>query len=334
MSAPPADIVEALVRLGLLASEDGVEGAPLTGGVSSDIWRIEAGEGPICAKRALAKLKVAADWRAPVERNVYEARWLARAGAAAPEAVPAVLGQDAAAGVLALEWLDPADHPTWKAEMLAGRVSPAFAGQVGDALGRIHSANAIARRPDIAEDFPTDDIFYAIRLEPYLAATASAWPAHGDWLQALIRRTAATKQALVHGDVSPKNILVGPSGPLFIDAECAWAGDPAFDLAFCLNHLLLKRIPRPDAAGALAESFQALAAAYLARVDWEPADGVEARAATLLPALFLARVDGKSPAEYVTEDADKDMIRRTATALFADRPEKLAAVAAAWRDAR
>jgi len=328
----PEEIRAALVRLGLVAADAPTTGAPLTGGVSSDIWRIETPTGPICAKRALPKLKVEADWRAPVERNVYEARWLARADAAAPGATPRVLGQDAAAGVLALEWLDPARHPTWKAKLLAGRVDPGFATAVGDALGRIHAANAISRRPDIAEDFPTDEIFHAIRLEPYLAATARAWPAHAARLQALLERTARTRRALVHGDVSPKNILVGPAGPIFIDAECAWAGDPAFDLAFCLNHMLLKRIPLgASAADALAQCFEGMATAYLARVDWEPGAEIEARVATLLPALFLARVDGKSPAEYLTREEDKNRIRRAATDLLTRRPERLVDVLARWR---
>lgn len=333
MTAPPREIAEAMVGLGLLPAAEPHEGRPLTGGVSSDIWRIETPAGPLCAKRALAKLKVEADWRAPVVRNVYESRWLQRAAEAAPGAAPRVLGQDEAAGVLVLEWLDPTDHPTWKEEMLAGRVDPAFAERVGGLLGRIHAANALMRRPEIADEFPTDDIFYAIRLEPYLAATARAWPDHAATLEALIQRTASTKRTLVHGDVSPKNILAGPAGPVFIDAECAWAGDPAFDLAFCLNHLLLKRVARPDATTALAESFRRLVAAYLAHVDWEPPTALEARAATLLPALFLARVDGKSPAEYVTDPADKDRIRRTATALLADPPDRLGVVLDRWLSA-
>jgi len=327
MTRPPEDLLAALRRIGLAPTG---EGAPLTGGVSSDIWRIETPSGPICAKRALAKLKVAADWRAPIERSLYESRWLARAGAVEASLAPKMLGQDQETGVLALEWLDPADHPTWKAEMLEGRVDPAFAASTGDALGRIHAATALSRAPEVVTEFPTDEIFYAIRLEPYLAATARGWPALTGRFEALIQRTQAARHALVHGDVSPKNILAGPDGPIFIDAECAWAGDPAFDVAFCLNHLLLKRVARPDRTTALAASFEAFAEAYLARVDWEPAGELEARAASLLPALFLARVDGKSPAEYVTVEADKDRIRQTARPLIEQPPERLLDVAAAW----
>ncbi len=131
-------------------------------------------------------------------------------------------------------------------------------------------------------------------------------------LAALAAATAATRATLVHGDVSPKNILAGPAGPVFIDAECAWFGDPAFDLAFCLNHLLLKCLWVPAAAARFLAAFDRLAETYLAGVDWEARAMLEARTARLLPGLFLARIDGKSPVEYVTEAADKARVRRVA----------------------
>ena len=143
-------------------------------------------------------------------------------------------------------------------------------------------------------------------------------------------RTAATHLALAHGDVSPKNILIGPRGPVFLDAETAWYGDPAFDLAFCLNHLLLKALVAPAARDDLRASFAALSRAYLAEVTWEPAEALEARAASLLPGLFLARVDGKSPVEYLTLESQKDRVRRTAIPLLLSPPARLAAVQAAW----
>ncbi|MBM3524771.1 MAG: aminoglycoside phosphotransferase family protein, partial [Alphaproteobacteria bacterium] len=149
-------------------------------------------------------------------------------------------------------------------------------------------------------------------------------------LHAIVERTAMTKRALVHGDVSPKNILVGPRGPIFLDAECAWYGDPAFDPAFCLNHMLLKGVWRPARALDYLQLFDTLAASYLDGVRWEPRAKIEARIAALLPGLFLARVDGKSPVEYITTDADRDKVRRVARALIADPPATLAAIRAAW----
>ena len=144
--------------------------------------------------------------------------------------------------------------------------------------------------------------------------------------------TAATKVTLVHGDVSPKNILLGPEGPVFIDAECAWFGDPAFDIAFCLNHLLLKCLWVPAAAARLLAAFDTLADSYLAGVGWEPPEHLENRAAALLPGLFLARVDGKSPVEYVIDERSKDRVRRVARALLRRPPSRLGDIRRAWAE--
>ncbi|CAH0298822.1 phosphotransferase family protein [Roseomonas sp. CECT 9278] len=327
----PAPMTEGLRAMGLLAPDGVAEGEPLSGGVSSDIWRVVLPDGrEICTKRALAKLKVAADWRAPVIRNRYEARWLARAAEAAPCSVPALLGQNEATGTLAMQWLPPADHPVWKARLHDGHADAGFAAEVGRRIARIH-AHA-ARRPALSADFPTDQLFHAIRLEPYLVATARVHRDLAPALTALVARTAATRLTLVHGDVSPKNILVGPRGPVFIDAECAWWGDPAFDLAFCLNHLLLKCLWTPACASDFLRCFEALATAYLAGVEWEAPAVLETRAASLLPGLFLARVDGKSPVEYLTDEADRNRVRRVARALLLAPPDRLRSVRTAWGD--
>lgn len=325
----PADILAALDRMRLLQGP-APSGEPLCGGVSSDIWRIDLPAGPICIKRALPKLRVKADWRAPVERNQYEARWMRVANKAVPGAAPALLGQDGSTGALAMEYLPADGYPLWKTRLRDGLVDPAFAAAVAGALGRIHAATAA--RPSLAADFPTDRIFHDIRLEPYLTRTGRAHPDLAARMQALIETTLANKRALVHGDVSPKNILCGPDGPVFLDAECAWWGDPAFDLAFCLNHLLLKCLWVPDRRTELLDCFQAMTAAYLRRVAWEPPAALEARAAHLLPALFLARVDGKSPVEYITTDTDRDQVRKTARRLLADQPNRLADIARAWHE--
>lgn len=328
MGEDASDIVAALVRLGVARPGEPAETEALTGGVSSDIWRVALPGRTVCVKRALAKLKVAQDWRAPVERNAYEVDWMRVAGEAVPEAVPPIVAVDGAAKLFVMAYLDPAAHPLWKAQLRDGVVEPATAEAVGARLARIHAATA--DRADIAARFPTDAIFHAIRLEPYLEATARRHPDLAPQLHAVVARTAATRRVLVHGDVSPKNILVGPHGPVFLDAECAWFGDPAFDLAFCLNHMLLKAVWRPVHARAYLDLFDRLAARYLAGVDWEPRAAIEARVAALLPGLFLARVDGKSPVEYITTDADRDKVRRVARPLIARPSAALAAIRAAW----
>ena len=294
-----ASLPEAAVRLLRGAGLDTGPVEALSGGVSSEIWKV----GQVCVKRALPRLRVAQRWEAPVERNRYERLWLEAAGEAAPGAAPRILASDDRAGLFAMQYLA---LPVWKERLRQGDAQPAFAARVGSTLAAIHCATA--GRPEVAERFATDAIFHSIRLEPYLVATAS------------------TKVCLVHGDVSPKNILVGSRGPVFLDAECAWYGDPAFDLAFCLNHLLLKCLWTPAARGAFLECFDAMYTSYLAKASFE---GVEQRTASLLPALLLARVDGKSPVEYLSEP-QRQQVRQFARPLVG-RASSLAEIRSLWQ---
>ena len=306
----PDEVLQLLRGAGLVAANEKPCFTPLSGGVSSEIWRIDLAAGPICVKRALPRLRVAQHWEAPIERNRYERMWLDAAGAAVPGAAPRILASDDAAGLFAMQCLD---LPVWKDLLRQGKADARFAAQVGTTLAAIHTATA--GRPGVAARFATDDIFYAIRLEPYLVATGKAHPDLAKRCDLLVRRTAKTRLCLVHGDVSPKNILVGPAGPVFLDAECAWFGDPAFDVAFCLTHLSLKMLVRPDRAEDLRAAAGALHAAHAAHVDWEPVEAFDHRVATLLPALLMARVDGASPVEYLTE-AHRTTVREAATGLL------------------
>jgi aminoglycoside phosphotransferase (APT) family kinase protein len=327
---PDPAILRFLAASGLVAAGETPCFERLTGGVSSDIWRVDAPGRTFCVKRALPKLRVAADWRAPVERNANEAAWFRVVGAFLPESVPEILAEDSAAGVFAMQHLPHSSYRNWKELLRSGAVDPHTAGEVGRRLAAIHDTTA--RSPDLSRRFAADAIFHAIRLEPYLLATAQVHGALAGPLESLAHVTATTKRALVHGDVSPKNILVGPHGPVFLDAECAWWGDPAFDLAFCLNHLLLKALWVPRTAAQFLAAYAALVRRYLAGVAWEPSAAVEQRTARLLPGLFLARVDGKSPVEYVTAERDKDRVRRVATDLLLHPRERLSEVAVAWAD--
>ncbi len=324
------ELLAALVRLNLCGPEAKPVFKPLTGGVSSDIWRVDLDDRVICVKRALKKLRVEADWYAPVERNAYEAAWMREAGAIVPDAVPELLGQDEESGLLAMAYLPPDRFPLWKNQLRRGSVDPGTAAAVGACLAAIHRMTA--GDPALKTRFPNDRIFYDIRLEPYLVATANLHPDRVTALLGLVDQTEANRKALVHGDVSPKNILIGQAGPVFLDAECACLGDPAFDLAFCLNHLLLKCLWVPSSKVAFLQCFDALRAGYLQDVDWEDPDSFEGRAAALLPGLLLGRVDGKSPVEYLQEKRDKDKVREVARALLKDQPRRLDEIRAAWQD--
>ena len=330
-ATPDPRLRDFLRNQGLVKPGEEATWTPLPGGISSDIWRIDLPGRSICIKCALPALRVAQPWQVPIERNAYEWAWLNFAAAHCPDAVPAPIASDPLQGIFAMSFLDPQRYPTWKRLLLDGVARPQTAAQVGAIIARLHAASA--GNVDVARRFRTDAIFHAIRLEPYLLATAVHHPDLEPALRGLAERTAQTRLALVHGDVSPKNILLGSKGPVFIDAECAWYGDPAFDAAFCLNHFLLKCLARLQSSEGFLGCYAAFSDAYLDGVTWEPRTEIESRVASLLPGLFLARVDGKSPVEYITDERDKRLVRETARALLVRAPERLAEVSARWSGA-
>lgn len=304
---PDAALSKFLFSSGLADTMEEPIWEPLAGGVSSDIWKVSLLNRTLCIKRALPKLKVAADWYAPVSRNSQEWAWLQFSHRHCPDNVPAPLAHDEKAGILAMEYLEPDAHPVWKQQLMKGTVLPDTAARVGSLLVELHRRSA--KSQDVARTFDFMSTFYALRLEPYLVATSVCHPSIAHTIMKLVYEQSEARIALVHGDVSPKNILIGPDGPVLLDAECACFGDPSFDLAFCLNHLLLKCLVSTSDRGELDRSARRLAEAYLRGVDWEEPTACERRAARLLPALILARIDGKSPVEYITRQEDKRFVR-------------------------
>jgi len=318
-----------LRRAGLLSPAESAIFSRLDGGVSSDIWRVETPQGLFCIKSALAKLKVDQDWYAPVERNAYEVAWMRKANEIVPGIAPEILADNAKDGMFAMTYIPPETHSNWKTCLSKGQINPDFARKVGDTISSIHTNTMNDTKTEL--QFCSDSIFHAIRLEPYLEATAKIHPQLSGILIGLSQITAQTKTALIHGDISPKNILVGPDGPKILDAECACYGDPAFDLAFCLNHFLLKCLWKPDFCEGYLMCFDSMVSGYNDKVG-NGTESIEVRAARLLPALMLGRIDGRSPVEYLTTEDSRNHIRRISTDLLKNPPTKLADIRRQWHN--
>ena len=311
MTNPEPGIRSLLLEANLIFPHEKPKLQPLEGGVSSDIWLVKTERGSFCVKRAREQLKVEIPWFAPVERNRYEVAWMQTANGIVQGITPQILSHDSRLGLFAMSYFEPDKYLNWRAMLMAGQDGKDIARLLGSALAKIH--NTTAGRQDIKERFATDHIFNEIRLSPYLLTSAKKHPELMDPLKKLLKTTANTKTALVHGDISPKNILVGPeNSPVILDAECAWYGDPAFDLAFCLKHFLLKTLWRPDAAPLYFSCFLTLTSTYLQNIKCEPEDRIHTRIANLLPGLLLGRIDGKSPIDYITAEHQKERVRRVA----------------------
>ena len=325
-----ATLLEALRKAKLIRVSETPPIVALAGGVSGDVFRVDLAKGPICVKQPVERLRVAADWHAPLERAHSEVMWLRFAASIDPDCVPEVLFEDRDAHVFAMHYLPPDRYPGWKAMLMNGEADSAFAGNVGHTLAAIHAASA--GRDDLATAFANQDLFFALRVEPYLLHTAKVHDDFAPLIQTLADGLRASRIALMHGDVSPKNILCGPAGPVFLDAETACYGDPVFDLAFCLNHLLLKGVYRRESAAEYGRSFDALCAAYLKGVSWEDPAALDRRTAQLLAVLLLARIDGKSPVEYLTSDRDKAFVHEAARGFMARTDLTLGALAQSWQE--
>jgi 5-methylthioribose kinase len=285
----------------------------LAGGVSNLVLRVEVeGERPFVIKQSRERLRVAMDWRAGVERIWKERTALEVLGALLPEEnVPRVLFVDRERYLFAMTCA-PEGCVTWKQRLMEGETDETVAREVGRLLGLIHEG--AREHAALAGELSDRTLFDQLRVDPYYRTTRQAHPDLASVFDELIAAMEAVgegERTLVLGDYSPKNILVAPgAAPLLLDFECAHAGDPAFDLGFCLNHLVLKAFHRAIDRAASETDW----ARYLELVDrfWEGYEeasksgrGSERgrRAAGHLAGCALARVDGKSPVEYLGERA-------------------------------
>jgi 5-methylthioribose kinase len=291
----------------------------LGGGVSNVVLRVRGDDRCLVVKQPLENLAVEDDWPADLVRVHNEAA-AARAygrllstGPGLAVRVPAVEFEDEDDHVIALE-CGPSGSETWKAALLDGTVEATIAARLGGFLARSHAW--AHDDPGLRETFAHDEPFDQLRVDPYHRTVAERHPDVADAIAEEIERLTRTKRTLVHGDFSPKNVLVAPAGPdepvWLLDFEVAHWGDPAFDAAFMLNHLFIKAVyvggvgrgPR----SAFREAATSFWEAYRAGVEWD----LEADVVRELGILMLARVDGKSPVEYVTDPETKETLRTVA----------------------
>lgn len=278
---------------------------PLPGGISSDVFLIEDGEKRLVVKQALPFLKVEDHWPADASRNRVEYEFLRYLGRVLPQSAPKVfaVGKD----YFVMEYLGP-EYENWKALLLRGDVQQQHATQAGEILGTLHRESS--GRPDLKSLFDTTSNFHQLRTDPYLLTTGRRRPDLQHIFEKEALRLERTRECLVHGDFSPKNILVGNGRMVLLDCEVAWYGDPAFDVAFLINHLLLKSLFHVPKNLSFQQIVEVLIAQYhnSRGLDSNRKEDLDSRIARLLLALLLARMDGKSPVEYLS-DGKREFVR-------------------------
>jgi len=295
----------------------------LGGGVSNTVLLVETGDARLVIKQALARLHVPEEWLSDPRRALRECAAIEALAPHLPEdAVPRIVFVDEENFLYAME-AAPAEALPWKSLLLEGSVSADVAARV--ALMLAATIRATWRDSWWREAFGDTTIFDELRLEPYYRFTASRHPDFAPRFQALVEDCHLRACSIVHGDWSPKNFLVAGGRVTAIDYEVTHFGNPAFDSAFLLNHLLLKCHFLPqwknDYARAALCFWETLTSALPDGAEW-----MEQATLAHLGGLHLARIDGKSPAEYVRDPVLKDHIRRFARRLLADPPASIARV--------
>lgn len=307
---PPALLAYLRMR-GAIGSTEAASVCNLEGGVSNRVVLVQPEQSaPFVLKQALEKLRVEADWFCPPERIHSEAMGLRYfAGVAPPGTIPALLFEDGEHHVLAMEAVSK-PHENWKQMLLSGRIDPQHVEQFGRLLGSIHRESA-RRSVEFEKLFESRIFFEALRLEPYYRYTAANVPESAAFLSELITDTLACRSTLVHGDYSPKNILIYTGRLVLLDYEVAHFGDPGFDLGFSMAHFLGKANHMREHRVLFAQAalqYWRVYSDHVGNRGWE--SGLEARAVRHTLACCLARVAGRSPLEYLT--AEERAKQRTA----------------------
>lgn len=320
----PAALIAYLRATGRIASDETSAVRVLPGGVSNRTVLVERPSGKAWVlKQALAKLRVQVDWFSSPERGRREAlglRWLAEL--APPGTIPPLVFEDPAHHLLAMGAV-PQPHTNWKMLLLAGQLEPDHVAQFGHLLGTIHRASA-ERWSEVAPVFADRSFFESLRVEPYYRYTATQVPTAAPFISALIADTLARRETIVHGDFSPKNVLVHADRLVLLDFEVIHAGDPGFDLGFSLTHLLSKAHHLPAHRAAFASAANLYWQTYretAGNAAW--AADLESRAVRHTLGCLLARVAGRSPLEYL-DATERARQQAAVVTLMADPPGTVA----------
>jgi len=297
----------------LRVAPESVRLTPLSGGVSNLVYLAEADGLRIVLKQSLEKLRVQADWYCTRERVFRESMALRRlSGLLPPGAVPTVLFEDRENFLFAMSAAE-AHSVTWKSLLLKGKADPEIARRIGQVLAEWIQRSLSQTAWE--SEFGDQTVFHELRLDPYYRAVAALHPDLKRQLETLIVECGERRLSLVHGDFSPKNLLVTGSQATVIDWEVVHFGDPSFDPAFLTSHLFLKAFHRPGDATlyrtALLAFWGELHTRILSELPW-----LEEAAMRHLGGLLLARVDGKSPVEYITDEHIKTEVRAAGRSLI------------------
>lgn len=292
----------------LISATEACNTAFLGGGVSNIVLRVTTPFVDWVIKQSLPKLHVADEWLARQDRIFRESACMRLLGELIKSChIPEVIFEDKENYIIIIS-AAPQSVRNYKTVLLSGEVNVQTAGLAGRALAEIHSKTVASKR--VASLFGDGTSFGQLRIDPYYRQIAKVHPDISDAVDDAINRMSRRKSALVHGDFSPKNILLDGDEIVVLDFEVVHYGDPAFDAAFFLNHLFLKSIFKASCKSDFLQAASRFWQNYLAGTSVLKDADLEENTVRQLGCLMLARIDGKSPAEYIVNENQKTQIRK------------------------
>jgi 5-methylthioribose kinase len=303
-------VIPYLRQRGLLTGDATVE--TLTGGVSCVVLAVSSSTVDLVVKQALPELKTKAKWVADQRRAIVEANAMQVYHTITPDSVPELIDCDPDEFTLTMSHL-PRSCTNWKTDMLEGRIHPEMGSELGLILAKWHNAAALS--VEIKAEFMEDSLFEQLRVAPFYRAVAAVNPQLTSVIDALIAEITEVKTTLVHGDFSPKNIMATTDNrPIVLDFEVAHTGNPVFDLAFLLAHLLCKiiRTQNNSEKALLLETASQFHNTYKANTQLPVAESLPRHIALIA----LARIEGVSPVNYLDQSAQQRLIAITKAALL------------------
>ena len=306
-------VVAYLIDKGIISAADKAEVEVLTGGVSNVVLAITTADKKLVLKQALAELKVAEKWEADQRRAIVEANAIALFHKLSPDQVPNLVFLDPERFILILDRV-PVGSTVWKTDLLDGVINPDVAGVLGKTLAEWH--NFGERDKEARLQFMEDSLFEQLRVDPFYRFVTAKNDLLKPVISKLISELEGDKTTIVHGDFSPKNIMVGMDEQVYIlDFEVTHVGNPVFDLAFLLAHLLCKlfRTSEPLDEKMLIASAQRFIASY------QQIRSISESISLHTALIALARVEGKSPVNYLDKAQQDKLVTYTKAILSAGK---------------
>ena len=339
------NVKDYLVSVGLLDYADVVSVETLGWGISNTLVKVMTSDRNMVVKQSLEYLRVKEEWKADRKRIYTERECISLLEhSLEPGSFPEIIYEDRPNFLFVMSSA-PEGSMNWKELLISGDISSVIAEESGKLLRLFHNIDVKAL--GLKEVFNDLDAFIELRIDPYHRTVARLHSDVSNVVEREAERMLETQVSLVHGDYSPKNLLVFKNKPFLIDFEVAHLGNPVFDVAFMVNHLFLKSIYNVPKRQEFFEAIRQFLHGYYfpvaldyrkgshdgslrGEVDWDEGSSDERVQETNLikqiGCLMLARIDGKSPVEYIVRDDTKRLVRRLSKYLLLETHDSISEV--------